>query len=132
MLHGRWIAGRLGRVNPLVSVLVALAGPVAFVLGFRWVGVGIAIGACMALFNAVLLSRRVDLAAKMSTVATALLFMQLSLLVTATIIGIATVILVRISLAMAVAFAAGFGVSHVAILAEFYWTKARTDTPLEV
>jgi uncharacterized membrane protein YbjE (DUF340 family) len=86
----------------------------------------------MALFNAVLLSRRVDLAAKMSTVATALLFMQLSLLVTATIIGIATVILVRISLAMAVAFAAGFGVSHVAILAEFYWTKARTDTPLEV
>jgi hypothetical protein len=61
-----------------------------------------------------------------------MLVMQLSLLVTATIVGIATVILVHISLAMAVAFAAGFGVSHIAILAEFYWAIARSETPLEV
>jgi hypothetical protein len=132
MLHGRWIAGRFGRVNPLVPAFVALAGLVAFVLGFRWIGGGVAIGAAIALLNAVLLSRRVDMAAAMKTVATALLVMQVSLLVTATIIGIATVILVRISLAMAVAFAAGFGVSHIAILAEFYWTRARSEAPLEV
>lgn len=72
-------------------------------------------------------SRRVDFAAEMSDLGRAMLIMQLGMLVSCTIIGIATVIMVKLSLAMAVAAAAGFAVAHLATLAAFYWSRVRGD-----
>jgi hypothetical protein len=57
--------------------------------------------------------------------AAALLIMQLGLLVSLTIMAIATVILARYSLAAAVGEIAGFAGAHVLILVTYYWTHAR-------
>jgi hypothetical protein len=114
-----------------VPGFVALGGVGLALAGWRWIGVGVLVGACLAYLNGVVLSRRVDLAADMGDMARALLVMQLSLLLTCTVIGIATVILVKFSLAMAVASAAGFAVSHLGILGAFYWTRGRTPAALE-
>jgi biopolymer transport protein ExbB/TolQ len=54
-----------------------------------------------------------------------MLVMQVGLLVSFTVIGVATVILVKISEALAVATVGGFVVAHVAILAAYFWTHAR-------
>lgn len=121
----------LGRVNPLVPGLVALAGLVCFAAGYRWIGAGVAVGAVLAFINGLLLSRRVDIAAETGDVGQAILIMQLGLLLTFTIVGTSTVILVHFSLAMAVASAAGFAVAQLAILAMFYWTRARGTGKVE-
>lgn len=120
-----------GRVNPLIPAIVVLAGAVTFGLGFRFIGAGIAIGACLAFINALMLSRRVELAADTGDMARAMMVMQIGLVSTFVIIGVATVILVKISLAMAVAAAAGFGVAQLAILAAFYLTRARHEVVSE-
>jgi hypothetical protein len=115
-----------GRVNPLVPAGVVLVGLVGFLLGQRWVGGGIAVGALLAFANGVLLSRRVELAADTGDLGRALLVMQVGLLLTATVIGLVTVVLVRFSLAMAVASAVGFVLTQMAILGAFYFSYART------
>ncbi|MBV9281617.1 MAG: hypothetical protein JOZ41_16170 [Chloroflexi bacterium] len=118
-------------MNPLVPAAVVLIGLAVALAGHRFVGVGLALGACLAFLNGVLLSRRVDLAAAAGDLARAMLIMQLSLLVACSIIGVATVILVRISLALAVASAAGFALTHFGILGAFYLAHGRADTALE-
>jgi hypothetical protein len=116
----------LGRVNPLVPAAVVLAGILAFSVGQRWVGAGIAVGALLAFMNGLMLSGRVELAADTGDIGRALLVMQVGLLLTATVIGVVTVITVRFSLTMAVALAVAFVLTQLAILATFYFTQART------
>ncbi|HEX6508824.1 MAG TPA: hypothetical protein VF221_14445 [Chloroflexota bacterium] len=114
-----------GRVNPLAPAAVAVTGLILIAAGNRWVGGGVAIGAVLALANALVLTARVDLAASVRDVGSALLIMQIGLLVTFGIIAVTTLILIHISLALTVACAAGFLVAHLLILAEFYWSHAR-------
>jgi hypothetical protein len=116
----------LSRVNPAVPATVALIGVGLAVGGYRWVGFGVAIGAALAFINALLLSQRVEMAADIGNIGVALLVMQLGLLLTATIVGLATIVLIHFSLAMAVASAAGFLVTQLAILATFFFTRARS------
>jgi hypothetical protein len=120
-----------GRVNPYAPGAVGLAGLILFLIGYRWIGPGVIVGALLAYINGLLLSRRVDFAADLSDVGRALLVMQLGLLLTCTIIAIATIILIHFSLAMAVACAAGFGVAQLAMLFAFYWTHGRRDPRVE-
>jgi hypothetical protein len=77
------------------------------------------------LLNGILLSRRVEIAADTGDVGRALLTMQLGLLTSFAVVAVVTVVLVHLSLAMTVAAAAGFGVSHIGMLAVFYWTRGR-------
>lgn len=127
MLGARWGDGVLRRVNPLVPGCVMVCGAVIAASGRGWIGAGVVVGAILALFNDLFLSRRVDFAANMGDLGRAMLVMQLGMLLSCTIIGIATVIMVKFSLAMAVAAAAGFAVAHLATLGAFYWTRARRD-----
>lgn len=127
MPHAGWSTLARGRVNPLVPAVVIVASLIVVATGRPWIGTGVAVGALLAYINGLLLSRRVDLAASTGNVAGALLVMQAGLLVTMAIIGAATIVLVQISLAMAVASAAGFGITQLAILAVYYWTYGRTD-----
>jgi hypothetical protein len=116
----------LGRVNPLVPGAVVLAGIIAFTIGLRWIGAGVAVGALLAFANGLMLSGRVELAADTGDIGRALLVMQVGLLFTATVIGVVTVVTVRFSLAMAVASGIAFVVTQLAILAVFYFSQART------
>jgi hypothetical protein len=113
------------RVNPLVPMAAVLAGALAAAAGRLDIGIGIASGGLLAYVNGLLLSRRVDLAADTGNAAAALLVMQLGLLISLTLMAIATIVLARYSVSTAVAEAAGFGGAHLAILAVFYWTHAR-------
>jgi hypothetical protein len=122
---------RFGRVNPLIPGFVALVGLAAYAVGYRPVGGGIAIGAVLALINGMILSKRVEFAATTESVAQALMVMQIGLLVTFTIVGVATVILIHFSLPLTLGCAAGFVVAQLAILATFYWTHARTMPVLD-
>lgn len=124
-------ASRFGRVNPLIPSFVALAGVATYVVGYRPFGVGIVIGAALALLNGLILSKRVEFAATTGSVAQALMVMQIGLLVTFTIVGIATVVLIHYSLPLTVGCAAGFVVAQLAILAAFYWTQARSMPTIE-
>lgn len=126
MPHERWSTGLLRRVNPAVPATVAAAGFLAFLAGYRMPGAGIAIGAILAYINAVFLYQRVDIAAHTSDVARALMVMQLGLLLTFTVIGVVTFALIKISLALAIAAAAGFSVTHLGLLFAFYLTRERT------
>jgi hypothetical protein len=94
-------------------------------------GGGIAIGAVLALLNGLILSKRVEFAATTGNVAQALMVMQIGLLVTFTIVGIATVILIHFSLPLTVGCALGFVVAQLGILGAFYWTHARTMPTLD-
>jgi hypothetical protein len=125
-------SSRFGRVNPFIPGVVALAGLGLFVAGYRPVGIGIAIGAGLALLNGLILSKRIEFAAGTGSVAQALMVMQLGLLVTFTIVGIATVILIHYSLPLTIGSAAGFVTAQLAILAAFYWSHARAMPALDV
>ncbi|MGI8968856.1 MAG: hypothetical protein ACR2GA_07105 [Chloroflexota bacterium] len=131
MLADRWGALNRSRVNPLAPGLVVVIGLAAVGLGYQSIGIGVAVGAVLAWINGLLLSRRVDMAAVMGNVGTAMMAMQLGLLLTMTIIGVTTVILVHFSVALAVSAAAGFAAAQLAILATFYWTHGRGDGAME-
>jgi hypothetical protein len=124
-------ASRFGRVNPLIPGFVALVGLGVVAVGYRPMGSGIAIGAALALLNGLILSKRVEFAATTGSVAQALMVMQLGLLVTFTIVGVATVILIHFSLPLTVGCAAGFVVAQLGILGAFYWIHARNIPALE-
>jgi prepilin signal peptidase PulO-like enzyme (type II secretory pathway) len=124
MMRGSFASGN-GRVSPVVPVVVVLAGLACAVAGYTSIGIGVAVGAVLAYMNALVLSRRVDMAADLGNIGLALLSMQLGLLLSATIIGIVVVVLIHFSLTLAVAAAAGFAVAQIGGLAVFYWTRAR-------
>jgi hypothetical protein len=124
-------ASRFGRVNPLIPGIIALVGLGVVAVGYHPMGGGIAIGAALALLNGLILSKRVEFAATTGSVGQALLVMQLGLLITFTIVGVATVILIHFSLPLTVGCAAGFVVAQLGILAAFYWTHARTMPALD-
>lgn len=131
MLRDRWSELAHGRVNPAVPAAVVVFGFALFIASYRWIGAGIAVGACLAYINGILLSRRVDLAAATGDMAGAMAVMQVGLIVTLTIVGISTVVLVKLSLAMAVASAAGFAVAQLAILAAYYRKYSRQENIVE-
>ncbi|GAC1467197.1 MAG: hypothetical protein PVSMB7_13490 [Chloroflexota bacterium] len=131
MLHGGWGRFVLGRANPLVPAAVALCGVLVATVGPRAPGLGLAVGALLAFVNSALLSRRIDMAAEMDDVGRALLLMQVGLLVTCTIIALATIVLIHFSVGTAIAAAAGFAVAQLGSLATFYWTQGRGQTSLE-
>jgi hypothetical protein len=95
------------------------------------IGIGIAVGALLAFVNALLLSHRVESATSSGDVARAMAVMQLGLAVTFTIVGVATIVLVRISVPLAVSAAVGFAVSQLAILGAFYWSHGRAAAGIE-
>lgn len=119
--------GALARVNPLVPLAGIAAGLVLFLLGERWIGAGVAVGAVLAFINTLILSGRVDVATATGDMGQALIVMQLGLALTFGIVAAATVVIVQFSVAMAVASAAGFVVAQLAMLAAFYWTRGRAD-----
>jgi hypothetical protein len=125
MFHGAQRAATLSRVHPLVPAVVVLVGIIVVFAGHSMIGAGIAVGAVLAYVNGLLLSGRVDIAAASGDMARALLIMQSGLMVTFVVVGVATVILVKISVPLAVSAAISFGVTQMAILATFYWTRAR-------
>lgn len=126
MLHGSWSGLAHGRVNPAVPLLVAVAGIAAFFVGYHAVGAGLAAGAVLAFINALLLSGRVELAANQGDIGRALLVMQMGFIVTCTIIGAATIIIVHFSVPMAVAAAIAFAVAQIGMLGTFYLRRGRT------
>lgn len=125
MFRGAQRNGALARVNPVPPAIVAAAGLVLLLAGYRMSGAGIAAGALLAVINSVLLSGRVEVATASGDMARALLIMQSGLMVTFVVVGAAAIILVKISVALAVAAAISFGVTQMIILATFYWTRAR-------
>ena len=119
------------RVNPFVPAAVIAGGGLCFAFGLRAIGVGVGVGACLAFINGLLLSRRVEIAADTGDFARAVMVMQLGLLLSFSVIAVATIVLVHFSLAMAVASAAGFAVAQLGILAAYYWTRGRQDIATE-
>lgn len=126
MLGGRWNGAALGRANPYVPLAVIAAGVAIFLSISRPVGIGIAVGAVLAFLNLLFLSSRVDIAAGAGDLGRAMLVMQIGMMTAFVLIGIVIVALVHFSLAMAVAAAAGFGVTQLGMLATYYWTRGRT------
>ncbi|MGI8826303.1 MAG: hypothetical protein ACR2JC_11780 [Chloroflexota bacterium] len=126
MLH----VGALGRANPVVPAVVAAAGLLIGLFGPHAIGIGVALGAALALANGAILSRRVDMAAHVGDVGQALLLMQLGFLLTCSLVAGVTIILLKYSIGAAVAAAAGFAVAQIGSLAAFYWTKGRAGAPL--
>jgi len=114
------------KVNPLVPCVALLVGAGVAAAGHSWIGAGLAVGGALAYFNGLVLSRRVDLAAATGDAAGALMVMQVGLLVTMTVVGVATVVMVKLSPPMALAAAAAFGVTWLAILATYYLAHGRT------
>lgn len=127
----RWIGLARGRVNPLVPAAVAAVGIGLALSGRGYVGAGVAVGAALGYLNGLILSRRVDLAALSGDMAAAMMVMQVGLLVTLGMVGVATIVLIKISVAMAVASAAGFAATHLGILAAFYWVQGRRSSMIE-
>jgi hypothetical protein len=127
MLTSRWDRASHARVSPYAPLPVLLAGLVLAAVGYRDVGIGIAVGSVLAVINSLLLSGRVDAAAGTGDIAQALLVMQAGLFVTFIIVGVATIVLVHFSVPLAVGAAAGFGVAQTLILAAFYWTRGRAE-----
>jgi hypothetical protein len=131
MLPVTWSSVSWGRVSPAVPAVVALAGIGLFLSGYHDIGIGVVVGAALALLNGVFLSRRVDFAAETGDIGRALMVMQLGLLVTCTLVGVATIILVHFSIALAVADAAGFAVTQILMLVVFYFARARSVGSME-
>ncbi|MGH2449431.1 MAG: hypothetical protein ACRDFS_12625 [Chloroflexota bacterium] len=129
MLHGAKVAPAFARINPLAPAMVVVIGLGLVVAGDRQIGVGVVIGALLAVLNSALLSRRIDLAAEMSSVGHALLIMQLGFLVTCTIIGVATIVLALISVRLAVANAAAFFVTEMVMFGLFFFARPRSGEP---
>jgi hypothetical protein len=114
-----------GRVNPLIPGVVCIAGFAIVLRGNAFIGTGLVVGAGLAVVNAVLLSRRVEFAADLQNVSMALMVMQIGLLVTCTIVGVTTVVLIHYSLSMAIAAAAGFAATYLAMLGIFAVAQGR-------
>lgn len=131
MLHGSWSGLGHGRVNPAAPLVCVVGGVIVFALGYHPVGAGLVAGACLAFINGLLLSGRVDFAADQGDVGRALLVMQLGFIVTCTVIGIATIIIVHYSVAMAVGTAIGFAASQLGMVGTFYVFQARTSGKME-
>jgi hypothetical protein len=127
MLASRWDRASHARVNPYAPLPVLVAGLVLALVGYRDVGIGVAVGSVLAVINSLVLSGRVEIATESGDIARALLVMQAGLFVTFIIVGVATVVLVHFSVPLAVGAAAGFGIAQTLILAAFYWTHGRAE-----
>ncbi|HZS94644.1 MAG TPA: hypothetical protein VFA78_07595 [Chloroflexota bacterium] len=130
MIEG-WRALGRGRVNPLAPGAVVLAGLIVSAVGPPMLGLGIVVGALLALVNGLMLSRRVDFAAGVGDTGTALLVMQLGLLGTFAVAGVAAALLILVSIQAGIGAAIGFGVAQMAVLAVFYFSQGRSTSGYE-
>ena len=108
-------AGALG-----VALIVGLAGR-------PYIGAGITVGAILAFLNSGLLVKRINVAASAPNPGTALIAMQLGLLVTFTVVAIITVLMIQISVEMTVAMALAFLAAQTLELVLVY--RARKSRP---
>jgi len=113
------------RTNPYVSLSVAVIGLAVLLVGYRWIGGGIIVGAVLAYLNSTFLSKRIDAAAGSGNVGIALMLMQIGLMTTMVIIAIVTVILIQLSTAMALGCVGGFAVGQIGALIAYYWQHGR-------
>src|SRR5579884_125489 len=127
MLADSWGRAALGRVNPYAPLPVLAAGVVLAFADSRVIGLGVVVGALLAVVNSVLLSGRVDVATETGDFAQALMIMQLGLFVTFAIVAAVTVVLVHFSIPLAVSAAISFGVTQTIILVAFYLTRGRGE-----
>lgn len=118
-----------GDVNFVVPALVILAGVIVAVAGKGYIGVGIGVGAILAYFNSWLLASRIELATATGDSAAAMISMQLGLLVTFTVVGGLTILMVFISLPMTVAMAISFFLTQTAELAMYYRARRLRRDP---
>ena len=123
-LRTAWGVSEIGLTLPSI---VFVAGMVVAATG-RIAGFGIAIGACLAFLNAVVLLKRVELAIASDNAAIATVSMQVGLLSTFAVIGAVTVILLLTSVPMAVGMAVTFFAVETAEFALFYRSRRRADT----
>jgi hypothetical protein len=117
----------LGDVNLLLPAAAVVAGVALGLTGRPYIGAGVGAGAILAFFNSGLLLKRIELAASAPNPAAALMAMQLGLLVTFTLVGIITVIMIRISVEMTVAMAITFLVAQTGQLLLIY--RVRRSRP---
>ena len=121
MRVGRFLGGSgLGDVNLIVPGLVVLSGIGVSIAGRPYIGIGIAVGALLAVLNTVLLIKRVDMAAASGLAPVAMVSMQLGLLVTFTVIGGVAVVMVLINLSMTIAMAISLFGTQTAELLLYY------------
>lgn len=115
-------------LNVLLPGFVIAAGLGTIVAGKPPIGVGIAVGAMLALLNSVLLVKRIDLAIASGMAVTAMIAMQLGLFVTFTLVGAITVVMVLISLPMTIAMAISFfGVQTAELILYYRARRSRLD-----
>jgi len=121
----RRVLGPLGLdgVSFGLPALAVVAAVVLSLAGQPLIGAGIAVGAVLALLNSSLLIKRIDLAVRSGNPAAALISMQLGLLVTFTIVGAVTVLMLLSSVRMTVAMAISFFIAQTAELLLFYWAR---------
>jgi hypothetical protein len=113
------------RAHPFPPGLVLLAGLGVALAGSVVLGAGLMVGALLAYGNSWLLSRRVDIAADTGNIAGALMVMQAGLLVTLTVVGIVTFILIRIAPSAVVGGAIGFAAAQTLSLIYFFIVAGR-------
>jgi|SRR5579875_121844 len=123
-----WRALSRGRVNPLAPGAVVLAGLIVLALGHAMLGLGIVVGAILALVNGLVLSRRVDFAADSANTGIALMVMQLGFFGTFIIVGVAAALLILLSIQAGIGAAIGFGCAQMLLLALFFASQGRGAT----
>lgn len=120
--------GDVSIMLPLAAIVVSFA---VGITGHGYVGIGITIGALLAFLNSGLLVKRIDVAAMAPNPGAALIAMQLGLLITFTVVGGLTLVMIHISVQMTVAMAISFLVSQTGELIFVYRArKARSDNGL--
>jgi hypothetical protein len=118
-----------GDVNIVLPALVIVAGAAVAIAGKGYLGVGIGVGALLAYFNSWLLASRIEVATSTGVAAAAMISMQLGLLVTFTVVGGLTILMVFISLPMTVAMAISFFLTQTAELGLYYRARRSRRGP---
>jgi hypothetical protein len=113
----------------VVPAVVIAAGAGVALTGKGYVGVGIAVGALLAYFNSWLLASRIELATSTGVAAAAMISMQLGLLVTFTVVGGLTVLMVFISLQMTIAMAITCFLTQTAEVGVYYRARRVRHAP---
>lgn len=130
MRSSRTVGGvAFGDVNVVVPALVMVAGAAVALNGKGYIGAGIAVGALLAYFNSWLLASRIEVATSTGVAAAAMISMQLGLLVTFTVVGGLTILMVFISLSMTVAMAITFFLTQTAELGLYYRARRLRHDP---
>jgi len=116
--RSRSVSG-IGDVNLVLPAVLVVVGVIVATLG-RIIGIGIAVGAILALLNSIVLVKRVELAVDSANAAVATISMQIGLLLTFGGIGAVTLIMLIVSVPMAVAMGITFFAAQTGEVYLFY------------